>query len=111
MEWVPTSIHFDFTQRQHLIYNTGLVEVDKPSFHSSALDSLSQAIWDIMDDGTPEEMRERRYSSLVNVDIRNQMPAASVCLGVLEQINLIYCDYIIYWMLFSSLSKSVKLYL
>ena len=33
----------------------GPVEVDKPSFHSPTLDSLSQAAWVIVDDSTPEE--------------------------------------------------------
>jgi len=57
MNWVLTSVHFDLTQRYIRILT--LKEVDKPSFHSPALDSLSQAIWDIMDDGTPEEKREK----------------------------------------------------
>jgi len=36
-----------------------LKEVDKPSFHSPALDSLRQIAWDMVDDGTPEEKREK----------------------------------------------------
>ena len=62
MYWVPTSVHFDLTHRQTVIdIGGGLVEVDKPSFHSPTLDSLSQAARIIIDDGTPEE--KRRYSS------------------------------------------------
>ena len=59
MDWVPTSVHFDLTQHQNICYIRGLVEVDEPSFHSPTLDSLSQAAWVIVDDGTPEEKRQR----------------------------------------------------
>ena len=79
MDWDPTLVHFDLTQSQD---PRGLVEVDEPSFHSPTLDSLSQAAWVIIDDGTPEEKRQRRgsrYSSLVKVGIRDQMPVAGVC--------------------------------
>ena len=61
---------------------------------------LSQAAWVIVDDGTPEGVpsggfwhtegvpkeTERRYSSLVKVGIREQIPEAGVCSAVLEQI-------------------------
>ena len=40
------------------------MEVNKPSFHSPTLDSLSQAAWVIVDDGTPEEKRERVVSGV-----------------------------------------------
>ena len=59
VEWVPTSVHFDLTQCQVACLIRGLVEVDEPSFHSPTLDSLSQAAWVIVDDGTPEEKRQR----------------------------------------------------
>ena len=87
MDWVPTSVHFDLTQCQSVCYIRGPVEVDEPSFHSPTLDSLSQAAWVIVDDGTPEEKRhrEKRYSSLVKVGIRDQMPVAGVYPGVLWQ--------------------------
>jgi len=78
MDWVPTSVHFDLTHR-HNICITGLEEVDKPSFHSPAVDRLCRATWDIKDDGTPEKMRERRYSSLEKVVLANQMPVSGVC--------------------------------
>ena len=56
IEAVPTSVHFDLTQRQ-VCGVQGLVEVDIHSFHSPAMDSLSQAVGDIVDDGTPEGER------------------------------------------------------
>ena len=63
MDWVPTSVHFDLTKRQSICYIIrGLVEVDKPSFHSPTLDSLSQAAWVIVDDGTPEEKKQREHT-------------------------------------------------
>ena len=67
MVGVPTSVHFDLTQLQVACFIRGLVEVDEPSFHSPTLDSLSQAAWVIVDDGTPEEKRQREYSSLMKV--------------------------------------------
>ena len=71
MDWVPT-VHFDLTQTQDPVW--GLVEADKPSFHSPTLDSLSQAVWVIVDDGTPEE--KRRYSGLVKAS-----EASSCCVS------------------------------
>ena len=67
MDWVPTSVHFDLTELQLVCLIRGPVEVDEPSFHSPTLDSLSQAAWVIVDDGTPEEKRQREYSSLMKV--------------------------------------------
>ena len=55
---VPTTIHFDLTQRQ-VCKGKGLVEVDIHSLHSPALDTLSQAVWNIVDDGTPDRERPR----------------------------------------------------
>ena len=54
MDGVPTSVHLDLTELQILDFIRGPVEVDKPPFHSPTLDSLSQASWVIVDDGTPE---------------------------------------------------------
>ena len=59
MDGVPTSVHFDLTQYHVPCLIRGLVEVDEPSFHSPTLDSLSRAAWVIVDDGTPEEKRQR----------------------------------------------------
>ena len=59
--WAPTSVHFDLTKRQGVLDLgfTALVEVDKPSFHSPALESLSHGMWGITDDGTPEAKRQK----------------------------------------------------
>ena len=70
MDGVPTSVHLDLTELHNICCIMGPVEVDKPPFHSPTLDSLSQASWVIVDDGTPERKTERRYSSLVKVGIR-----------------------------------------
>ena len=55
MDGVPTSIHLDLTELHNICCIMGPVEVDKPSFHSPALDSLSQAARDIIYDGTPDK--------------------------------------------------------
>ena len=45
------------------MFNSGLEEVDKPSFHSETPDNLSQAVWVIVYDGTPEEKRQRAHKT------------------------------------------------
>ena len=86
MDGVPTSVHFDLTQHHVPCLIRGLVEVYEPSFHSPTFDSLSRAVWVIVDDGTPEENRQRE--KIQSSEGRYQRPDSSswcVCSGVLEQ--------------------------
>ena len=93
MDWVPTSVHFDLTQLQRNCYIRRPVEVDKPSFHSPTPDSLSQAVWVIVDDGTPEENR-RREDTVVWLKRPDARPVPGVCPGGLEQsIGCVFWEY------------------